>query len=68
MQAMEFHPQAASTVGVGANHSQHAHNMDVPENLSELDLKNAEDMVLIAVECLYEVKKYDFTQLTPINF
>ena len=53
---MEFHPQAPSTVGIGANHSQHAHNMDIPENLSELDRKNAEDMVLIAIECLYEVK------------
>ena len=42
--------------------------MEIPENLSELDRKNAEDMVLIAIECLYEVKQYDFTQLTPINF
>ena len=68
LQAIEFDPAAASTVGVGANHSQHSHNMEIPENLSELDRRNAEDMVILAIECLYEVKQYDFTVLTPNSF
>ena len=37
------------------------------ESLTDLDKKNAEDMVLIAIECLYEVKMYDFSVLSPIN-
>ena len=33
-----------------------------------MDKKNAEDMVLLAIECLYEVKLYDFSVFNPINF
>ena len=36
--------------------------------MSEEDKKNAEDMVIIAVELLYEVKIYDYTVFNPINF
>ena len=36
--------------------------------MTALDKKNAEDMVIIAVECLYEIKLYDFTVFNPINF
>ena len=42
--------------------------MDVDVNLSELDMKNAEDCVIIAVEVLYEVHMYDTTVFNPINF
>ena len=42
--------------------------MDIPEFLSPLDKKHAEDMVIIACEVLYEVKKFDFTVFNPINF
>ena len=31
-------------------------------------MKNAEDTVLVAIECLYEVKIYDTTVFNPINF
>ena len=68
LQAMEFHPQASSSVGVGVNHSQHQYNIQILENLTDLDRKNAEDMVIIAIECLYEVKMYDFSVFNPINF
>ena len=65
---MEYHPQASSSIGVGSNHSHHQYNINVQENLSDLDKKNAEDIVLIAIECLYEIKMYDFTVFNPINF
>lgn len=65
---MEYHPQASSNVGVGVNHSQTPHNMNVNEFLSELDAKLAEEMALIALELLYEIKLYDWTVFNPINF
>ena len=68
LQAMEYHPQASSTIGVGINHSQHQYNIIVSENLTDLDRKNAEDCIIIAIECLYEVKMYDYTVFNPINF
>ena len=36
--------------------------------MSDLDRKNAEDMVLIAIECLYEIKIYEFSVFNPVNF
>lgn len=36
--------------------------------LTDLDCKNAEDVAIIALECLYEIKIYDFSVLNPINF
>lgn len=68
LQVMEYHPHASTDIGIGANHSHGEYNIQVDENLSDLDKKNAEDMVLIAIECLYEVKLYDFSVLNPINF
>ena len=68
LQAMEFDQRVQSSEGVGANHTQHDHNIDIPEFLSPLDKKHAEDMVIIACEVLYEVKKFDFTVFNPINF
>lgn len=68
LQAMEFHPQASSSVGIGANHSQHQYNISIEETLSDLDKKNAEDIVIIAIECLYEIKMYDYAVFNPINF
>ena len=65
LQVMEYHPQASSNAGVGLNHTQH---VSPAEAITELDRKNAEDILIIAVETLYEVKLYDFTVLNPINF
>ena len=65
---MEYHPVAQSAQGVGMNHAQQTYQIIVSETLSELDRKNAEDMVHIAIEILYEIKMYDFTVLNPINF
>lgn len=65
---MEYHPQASSSVGIGVNHSHQQYNIQVNETLTDLDRKNAEDMVIIAIECLYEIKIYDFTVFNPINF
>ena len=68
LQAMEFDPRVQLSTGVGANHTQHTHNTEISEHLSPLDLRHAEDMVIIACEVLYEVKKYDFSVFNPINF
>ena len=35
--------------------------------LTDLDKKNAEDILVIALETLYEIKMYDWTTLNPIN-
>ena len=47
----------------------HANTMQVvPENmLTELDQKNAEDILIIALETIYEIKLYDWTMLNPVN-
>ena len=68
LQAMEFDPRVQLSTGVGANHTQHTHNTEISEHLTPLDLRHAEDMVIIACEVLYEVKKYDFSVFNPINF
>ena len=69
LQAMEYHPIAKTQAGWGANHTQHEYNTSgINEPLTEMDSKNAEDMIIIALECLYEVKIYDFTVLNPVNF
>ena len=68
LQAMEYHPQAASSTGIGVNHSQLQYNIHTDETLTLLDRKNAEDMVIIAIECLYEIKIYDYTAFNPVNF
>ena len=36
--------------------------------MSELDEANAEDMLIVAIETLYDVKLYDWNVLNPINF
>jgi hypothetical protein len=36
--------------------------------MTELDESNSEDLLIVAVETLYEVKLYDFSVLNPINF
>lgn len=42
--------------------------MEPTEFLTELDLRNAEDMVIIAIELLYEIKIYDFSVVNPVNY
>ena len=65
---MEYHNNASGSIGIGINHSQNAQVTQINDTLSDLDLKNAEDIVLVAIECLYEVKIYDFSVFNPINF
>ena len=36
--------------------------------MNAVDLKNAEDLLLIAVELYYEAKVFDWTVLNPVNF
>lgn len=36
--------------------------------MNEIDLKSAEDILIIAVELCYEAKLFDWTVLNPINF
>ena len=47
------------------NHTQH---QSPNEAMTELDRKNAEDILIIAVSTLYEIKMYDYTVLNPVNF
>ena len=67
LQAMEYHPYSQLPSGAGLMHG-NTHEV-VPENLlTELDKKNAEDILIIAIETIYELKVYDWTVLNPINF
>ena len=69
LQAIEYHPQASSTgSGIGLNHQHNQYQIQVTDFLSDLDRKNAEHMVIIAVECMYEIKIYQHTLFNPLNF
>ena len=63
---MESHSAVLSTVGVAQNH-QTTQNQN-RSTLTELDIVNAEDMLLIAVMIMLEIKVYDQTVLQPYNF
>lgn len=54
---MESHPAVLSTVGVAQNH-QTTQNQN-RSTLTELDIVNAEDMLMIAVMIMLEIKVYD---------
>ena len=63
---MEYHDASHSAHGVGLMHDNS--NQPVPEvMLNDLDKKNAEDVLIIAVETVYEIKLYDWTMLNPVN-
>ena len=66
LQAMEYHPsvQMSQLLGVGAQHS----TPEKHEHMNAIDLKNAEDLVIIAVELCYETQLFDWTVLNPVNF
>lgn len=67
---MEHHPSVLTADGVGAKHSLQF-NSEVAatrSNLTELDLKNAEDMICIAVDLLGEHLVYEKKNLNPTNF
>ena len=69
MQAMESHPAVLSTIGVALNHTtQNSSQNPNRSTLSELDLANAEDMLLIAASLIVEIKVYEPTVLNPYNF
>ena len=53
---------------MGLNHSLSDSSLEPTEFLTELDLRNAEDMVIIAIELLYEIKIYDFSVVNPVNY
>jgi hypothetical protein len=38
------------------------------QKLTEVDKDNSEDVLVICIEMLNQVKKYDFTVLQPINY
>jgi len=66
LQAMEYHQNAHSAYGAGLMHDNS--NQPVPEHmLSDLDQMNAEDILIIAVETIYEVKLFDWTMVNPVN-
>ena len=68
MQCMEFNP------AIGKSNSAVSHlyigtkKPDAELKLNVVDMKNAEDILLIAIEFLYETKFFDWTILNPINF
>jgi len=69
LQAMENHPSVLSTVGVALIHStQHNTSLAASRStLSALDLLNAEEVLLIAVLEIEEIKVYDSAVLQPYN-
>lgn len=67
---MENHPLVLSTVGVANIHST-KYNTSLAasrSSLSELDILNAEEVLLIAVHVVEEIKVYDSAVLQPYNF
>ena len=68
LSAMEYHPKANTNNGHSTNHNQAQYDIEILDKLTGLDRKNAEDMVIVAIECMYEVKIYDFSVFNPINF
>ena len=70
LQAMENHPSVLSTVGVALIHStQYNTSLGASRStLSNLDLVNAEEVLLVAVLELEEIKVYDSAVLQPYNF
>lgn len=66
LKAMEAHPSAPTSTGIGANH-QKVEGMPLRPTLSEIDLENAQDLVVIAVEILLDHKEYEPTILNPHN-
>ena len=61
---MELHPlvhEPGSTVA-------QMHKPKSKELMNEVDIKNAEDLLIIAVELYYEAKIFDWTVLTPVSF
>jgi hypothetical protein len=65
LQAMENHPSVLSTVGVANIHStQYNTSLAASRStLSDLDMLNAEEVLLIAVAEMEEIKVYDSTVL-----
>ena len=65
LQSMEFHPMIV-------NHNTSVEKMHYrpkqKDYMNEVDMKNAEDLLLIAVELYYEAKIFDWTVLNPVNF
>lgn len=70
LQAMENHPSVLSTVGVALIHStQYNTSLAASRStLTSLDLLNAEELLLIAVLVMEEIKVYDSAVLHPYNF
>jgi hypothetical protein len=66
LQSMESHPAVLSTVGVASYH-QVASNQN-RSTLTELDIVNSEDLLIIAVSIMLEIKVFDSTVLNPYNF
>ena len=44
------------------------HHSRQKELMNEVDVKNAEDLLIIAVELYYEAKIFDWTVFTPVSF
>ena len=67
LQAMENHPSVLSTVGVALIHStQYNTSLAASRStLTSLDLLNAEELLLIAVLVMEEIKVYDSAVLHP---
>ena len=66
LQAMEYH-QAKDISNLNKKQSE-AFEMSQRNKMTELDEQNAHDILVIAIETLYEVKMYDFSVLNPVNF
>ena len=68
LQCMEFHPIIKEHSPPQDHVSKWHHKPKQVEQMNAVDMKNAEDLVLIAVELIYETELLDWTVLNPINF
>ena len=63
---MESHPSVLATVGVSQNHI-NANSQGQRITLTELDIVNGEDILMVAVDILLEIKQFEPTVLNPHN-
>ena len=68
IQCMEFNPAISKTNSAISHLYPGSKNPDAESKLNVVDMKNAEDILVIAIEFLYEVKIFDWTVLNPVNF
>ena len=68
IQCMEYNPAIGKSNSAVSHLYEGTKKPEAEFKLNVVDMKNAEDILLIAIEFLYETKNFDWTILNPINF